>query len=407
VALFALLVFTTITVFVRDAWPLESFQIGIYALLAASVLSRIRKKNERIASGVIPSLVYFIPLWGLLQIFAHTTASTVETRSAVLKWGALAAVFYLSQVIGRTAQARRNLLSAFLWFATLMAALCMTTLYTSAGRVLWLFPTGYPIAFATFQYHANYAQFIELALPIALWRALQEGWQSWWYAPAGGILYASVIGSASSAGTLICTAELLAMLVIGLIKLRDPESGGRTRSTTAILVVIPIVAALFTVVVGWQNVWTHIRAGDEGDIGRREFPLAALDMAMHRPLTGYGLGTFPEVYQRYAVRDLELYVNHAHNDWAEFAADGGFPFLLLVLIPTAAAVPIAIRHPWGLGLIAVMLHACVDYPFPRPAVSGWIFLVLALLYMTRTSSLSMPRSVSSLKRERPSPARPV
>jgi hypothetical protein len=57
--------------------------------------------------------------------------------------------------------------------------------------------------------------------------------------------------------------------------------------------------------------------------------------------------------------------------------------LLLVLIPFAACVPTAIRNPWGLGLIAIMLHACVDYPFPRPAVSGWMFVLLALLYMSR------------------------
>jgi hypothetical protein len=46
---------------------------------------------------------------------------------------------------------------------------------------------------------------------------------------------------------------------------------------------------------------------------------------------------------------------------------------------------IIIRLWWGLGLIAVMLHACVDYPFPRPAVSGWLFAMLALLYIARSS----------------------
>jgi hypothetical protein len=39
-----------------------------------------------------------------------------------------------------------------------------------------------------------------------------------------------------------------------------------------------------------------------------------------------------------------------------------------------------------------MLHACVDYPFPRPAVSGWMFLMLALLYMAR-----MPEETSQRK----------
>jgi O-antigen ligase len=114
----------------------------------------------------------------------------------------------------------------------------------------------------------------------------------------------------------------------------------------------------------------------------------------HKPLTGYGLGTFPEVYQQHAVKDFPFYANHAHNDWAEFAADGGVPFLLLVLIPFAVAVPTAIRHPWALGLVAVMLHACVDYPFPRPAVSGWMFALLGILYVVRTDDKRL-KAVSS------------
>jgi O-antigen ligase len=264
-----------------------------------------------------------------------------------------------------------------------MAVLCLTQLFTSEGLVLWIFPTGFPDVYATFPSYNNYAQFVEIALPIALWRALREGWRSWGYALAGGILYASAIGVASRAGAVLCTAELLAMLVIGLVRLRDPETGLLTRSTTTILVMVPVLAAAFTLAVGWERVWTRFQQNDPYLV-RREFIVAAVDMARQRPLTGYGLDTFPEVYQRYAIKDFPFYANHTHNDWAEFAADGGVPFLLLVLIPLAAAVPAAIRNPWGLGLIAVMLHACVDFPFPRPAVSGWMFAMLGLLYMSRT-----------------------
>jgi len=107
-------------------------------------------------------------------------------------------------------------------------------------------------------------------------------------------------------------------------------------------------------------------------------------VAKARPLTGYGLGTFPEVYQRYALRIFPFYANHAHNDWVEFVDEGGVPFLLLILVPFAAAIPVSLRHPWGLGVVAVMLHACVDFPFARPSVSGWMFLLLGLLYMART-----------------------
>ena len=393
--LFLLLVLATSTIFVRQAWAFQSFQIGVYGLVAAYLLWGIRRPDERLATGWAPWLVYLIPLWGVVQTVAHTTASSLETREAALRWGSLAGVFFLSQTVARNSAGRRAFLSAFLCFATAMAVLCLTQLFTSEGRVLWMFPTDLPEVFATFRSYNNYAQFAELALPIALWRALREGWRSWWYGIVGGIIYASVIAVASRAGATLCTAELLAILAIGLMQLRNPKTGLRSRSTTTVLIAVPVLAGIFTLVVGWERVWDRFKVNDPYLV-RREFILAAIDMAKHRPLTGYGLGTFPEVYQRYAIKDFPFYANHTHNDWAEFAADGGVPFLLLVLIPCAVAIPTAVRHPWGLGLVAVMLHACVDYPFPRPAVSGWIFAILGILYMARNSDrrLGLKRSVS-------------
>jgi O-antigen ligase len=382
--LLLLLAFSTATAFVQDAWAPQSFEIGIFVLLAGYMLAGIARGWEHLAGGLAPWLVYLIPFWGVVQLVAHTTASSVETRKAVLSWGALAGVFFLTQTAARTRAARRNILSAFLIFATAIAVLCLTELFTSGGQVLWVFPSGYPNVYATFVSRNGYSQFVELALPIALWRALREGWRSWWYVISGGILFGSVIGSASRAGAVLCTAELLAMLAIGLVKLRDPETGLPSRPTTAMLLIVPVLAATFTIAVGWERVWLRLQE-KAPYVTRQEFLQAAADMAKNRPLTGYGLGTFPLVYPRYAIIDpsLYLYVNHAHNDWAEFAADGGIPFLLLVLIPFAAVLPAVIRNPWGLGLMAAMLHACVDFPFFHPGVPGWMFVLLALLYMSR------------------------
>lgn len=383
VCLFILLMFVTATMFIRDAWALQTFQIGVFALLGAYLLIGIRTDKEQISREWPTFLVYLVPVWGLIQLVSGATSSTFETRAAVLRWGALAGVFFLTQAIGSTRTARRHILSAFLIFATAMAVLCLTQLFTSEGKVLWLFSSGYPDVYATFPSHNNYVQFVELALPIALWRALREGWHSWWYALSGGLLYGSAIGSASRAGATLCTAEVLVMMAIGLVKLRDPETGLPSRSTASMILMVPVLAATFTLAVGWDRVWQRFQENDPYLV-RKEFMLAAVDMAEHRPLTGYGLDTFPAVYQRYATKDFPFYANHTHNDWAEFAADGGIPFLLLLLIPFAVAVPTAIRNPWGLGLVAIMLHACIDFPFPRPAISGWMFLLLAVLYMTRS-----------------------
>jgi O-antigen ligase len=170
----------------------------------------------------------------------------------------------------------------------------------------------------------------------------------------------------------------------------------RSNGAAMILILLPILALVLSFAAGWHRVLNRFEGSDPYG-GRREFLISAIDMMKHRPLTGFGLDTFPDVYQQFAVRDFSTYINHAHNDWAEFAADGGIPFLLLILVPCVWAIPTAIRHPWGLGLIFVMLHACVDYPFPRPAVSGWIFYLLGILFLQRSSDICHTTTDNSSK----------
>jgi O-antigen ligase len=213
-----------------------------------------------------------------------------------------------------------------------MALLCVLQLFTSEGRILWLFDSGYPDVYATFPNHNNYAEFVELALPVALWRFMCLGWRAWGLAFCAGVLYASVIGSSSRAGAVLCTGELIVISIIGLLELHGKPTNSAQKAAPAVLLSVPVLALLFTALIGWQTLWGRFKAGDQFS-GRREFVIAAIDMAKHRPLTGYGLGTFPEVYQQHAIRDFPFYANHTHCDWAEFAADGGIPFLLLVLVP--------------------------------------------------------------------------
>jgi O-antigen ligase len=383
VLLFLLLCFTTVTVWVRQAWALQWFQIGTYSLIVVQMLNRPEWDPESTADGIAPLLVYLIPVWGMVQIALHTTTSSFDTRGEVLRWGALCGVFYLCQAATRSRLGQQNLLDATLCFATGMAVLCLLQLNTSNGLILWIIPTDFSNIYATFQNKNNYVQFVEIVLPIAVWGTIREGQRSWWYALAGGVLYASAVGVASRAGFALCTGELIAILTIGLMRLRRSRVRRTSRSAVAVVLIMPLIACAFTLAVGWKRTLVRFREDDPFVI-RREYFLGAVAMAKSRPLTGYGLGTYEQVYQRFSIKDFyPFYANHAHCDWAEFAADGGFPFLALVSIPFLAAIPLAFRHPWGLGLVATMLHACVDYPFPRPAVSGWMFMILAALYMTR------------------------
>jgi len=97
-------------------------------------------------------------------------------------------------------------------------------------------------------------------------------------------------------------------------------------------------------------------------------------------LTGFGLGTWSEVYPGFARFDDGLFANQAHNDWAQWAAEGGIPFFLIMLAVVAGALRPAFRSLWGLGLLAVFIHCLVDYPMQqRPALAAFFFALLGIV----------------------------
>ncbi|HLJ46105.1 MAG TPA: O-antigen ligase family protein [Bryobacteraceae bacterium] len=366
-----LLAFATSTVFVTGAWAVQSFHIGVFLVFAITIM---RSRRGTWPDIVVLAVLGLLVLWGILQLLAHQTGAPSDTREAILHWGALAAVFLVARREGMDYSARHTFLGVFLAFSVLLGILCLLQLFTSEGRILWLIDSGHPEIFGTFPSHNNYAQFVELALPIALWQALAARETAWGYALAGGVLYASVIGSTSRAGAFLCSIEILLLLGLSFRHLR--RSG-------VVLALVPAAALVFTLVVGWDRLWVRFQQQDPYVV-RREYMETAFHMIRDRPLLGFGLGAFPKVADAYAIKDFPFYANHVHNDWLEFGADGGIIFALAVLYLFASRIPAMFRHPWALGLLAVMLHACVDYPFPRPAVSGWMFMLLGLLYASES-----------------------
>jgi hypothetical protein len=87
------------------------------------------------------------------------------------------------------------------------------------------------------------------------------------------------------------------------------------------------------------------------------------------------MGTWRAVYPRAATFDSGLLANEAHNDWAQWTSDGGIPFFLLLAALVIWIAKPAAQSVWGLGLLVVMLHSCVDYPLREPALA---FLWFAL-----------------------------
>lgn len=192
------------------------------------------------------------------------------------------------------------------------------------------------------------------------------------YAAMVATLYASVIASASRAGTVLCTAMLIA------VPLATFRRGARVKEMGTMFATLAVVLASFTMIVGPEVIWQRLLEPDPY-AGRREFLLSSFAMFRDHPAMGFGLGTWSTVYPQYALIDLGTWANQAHNDWIQWAAEGGVPLVLLMLAVGVWAVWRGLRLPWGLGVLLVLMHAWVDYPFSRPALAAWIAAILGLL----------------------------
>ena len=100
------------------------------------------------------------------------------------------------------------------------------------------------------------------------------------------------------------------------------------------------------------------------------------------------------MYPQYAVIDLgDVFVNQAHSDWLQWGAEGGLPFAIAMVSLFVWLVRPAFRSIWGLGVVAVFVHAVVDYPFSRPALGAWPILVLAMLAVSDRQRDKSPETV--------------
>jgi O-antigen ligase len=161
---------------------------------------------------------------------------------------------------------------------------------------------------------------------------------------------------------------------------------------------------VFSVLVGPKAVSKLVN--DRNPFGfRGELLKSAIDQTRERPVFGWGLGTFEQVYPAYSRVQLAARVDHAHNDWAEWAAGGGIPFVLAVAIFSAMVARSALRTIWGAGVVAVFLHALVDFPFQIPGLAALTFAMMGLVVSVATPA-GRP-SVSQVERKYAQPLRTV
>lgn len=375
VALFASLAAVTLTTW-REG--LGSIVLILVAVLAASAMLLLSRGLRAPPAPVqlMEWLLLGVAAWGWVQVLTGLTVYRHQSLAAVAYWTAIAAVFWLSGRLFFSADPRAGRMQWLLNFACGVALLCVVQRYTSQGEFLWRFDTGYLDIYGPFASYMDYAAFAELIFPWAVFRSLERSPRRWFYAGAAALLFASVVMSASRAGAALLAGEFFAVLLLTMRK--RPEERRRLLACGAL---IAAAGALLSFAAGWDRLWVRLQQDDPYAL-RRNMARSALAMVRERPWGGFGLGNFPVAYPAYAYYDDGTRVNHAHNDWAEWAVEGGLILAAAMLAVLGLSIGPALRTIWGLGPIFVFVHALVDYPFRRLGVAVWIFFVLAAVVNT-------------------------
>jgi O-antigen ligase len=365
----ALLAYGILTIWVRPRWALGVYQAGAF-LLAASGMIWMAARPFPAPGAWAAGPPAFAAAWGVCQLAAGSTVSRWETWNATLDWGMRAALAWTAAVFLAERRERRRFLDTVLHFGFALSVISVLQMFTSGGKIFWLFPSGYAdLVLGPFVYRNQYAAFVETILPLALYRAAcggrRGGWLHWLMA---AVMIAAVIAGASRMGSALAVAEAVAIPAALWIEGRMPGRG-----FAMALVRVAILGAIAAAVVGVTPLRQRFQSGDLYGM-RREMVQSSLAMFRERPWTGFGLGTWASAYPAYALYDDGLAANQAHNDWVQWAVEGGVPLVAAMVVFALLLAGPAWRSAWGLGAMAVLLHCLVDYPLQqRPALAGWFF----------------------------------
>jgi len=367
----------TLTLWIPAYWPVALFEISV--LLVAGVA---------VVMGGVPGpgtqwpllVLGFIVLWGCFQLITDLTVNRFATERATLQWMTWAAVYYAGVSLLKEEGVAKRLRSAMVWFGFALSVEAILQAYLSPGKVYGLFPTGYKdFVMGPIVYHTHFAALIEVLLPIALFLALSEARRSYTMLGVSAVLLTALVVSASRGGLVIAGAEVIAVLVLS--HLRKPSGGPRITLLALLLVGL---TAVLTVIVGFETASQRFST-EPLSAGRLQFAISTLHMIAGHPWVGWGLGSWPSVYPAFATFDPGAIVNQAHCDWLQWMAEGGLSLGIAMLSLALWGVGPALRSIWGIGVIAVFVHAGFDYPFSRPAVGAWPILMLAMVATVQQS----------------------
>jgi O-antigen ligase len=389
-----------------EAWSIFLLEAASAALLIVWLAPRLRADSPPIRWNALYSPMLALAALVALQLATGISSYRYVTWTSALLFSSIGILcFLLTQVLRRAQDiARFGIVTAAYGFGVAFFAVFQDL--ASNGRIYWLrLPREGGWIYGPYVNHNHYSGLMEMLFPIPLAMCLSRRMDR-------GPKIALAVAAAFMASTIVLSGSrggvvaLAVQLALASIFLAVPRKSPRVALALGGFLAL---GGLWILLVGGTGLADrlstfHSEAHTELSTGLRlSVTRDCWRMFTARPVFGWGLGTFPTAYPPFQSFFSNIFVNEAHNDYAQLLVEmGALGFLTMLWF-----LVLLFRGAWrklrggklginggaalagALGCTGILVHSFFDFNLQIPANAVWFYVLATLV---AAPSVSEPRA---------------
>ena len=404
VGLCVLLIFAVLAFGAVNEWSTFAFEAGAAVLFLVWVGKQLVSRQVTLSKNplYLPALLFFGLI--LAQVVLRTSAYGYVTEYEVLQYISYGIVLLIGGECVREEGARKVFALVMIVFGVCYAFFALAQELTANGKIFWMIsPRFGGSIYGSYVDHDHYAGLMEMLVPFPLVASMGhmlKGGKRALVAFCAVLMASTIFLSGSRGGMIAFVLEIVLFAALTLVQRRNPRAALGS-------VAVCVLVLAFLVFLGKGQVLG--RLGDLSPGTRLDMTKDSLRMFSMRPIWGWGLGTFPTVYPGYRSFYTNLFINEAHNDYAQLLVETGllgFGLMLWFLIrlyrhglPTSRRWEFqwdrAVALAALLGCTGILVHSFVDFNLQIPANAALFYVLCGLAASRPLAELSKPRAVST------------
>jgi O-antigen ligase len=384
----ALLIFAVLAFGAVDEWSAFAFEAGAASLFLIWAGQQVVSKELKLSQNplYLPAFLFFVLI--IAQVALRRSAYGYITKYEALQYVSYGIVLLIGAECVREEGARKIFALVMTVFGACYAFFALAQQLTSNGKIFWVHsPQFHGSIYGSYVNHNHYAGLMEMLVPIPFVVSMGHLFRGGKRALVGScavLMAGTIFLSGSRGGMLAFVLEMVLFAALTFGKKRSPRI-----ALGSMAVCVFILALLVFLGEGGRILG---RLGDLSPGIRLDITKDSLRMFFKRPVWGWGLGTFPTVYPTYRSFYTNLFVNEAHNDYAQLLVETGllgFGLMLWFLVrlyryelPTSRRWEFqwdrAVSLAALLGCTGMLLHSFVDFNLQIPANAALFYVLCGL-----------------------------